>query len=141
MSQPTPPPDDELTPLLSDPDAQAWFEQHLAELRQDAYGQRILYFVLAATFVVGFLGYIVGYLLKSSATTEPLGLIADMTYTFGFALWTAAIIVVLIEIIPEAKRRQIRRALEAYEAIRREKAGTPEQGIGPEKTRSRSSRS
>ena len=140
MTKSTPPADDELTPLLRDPDAQAWFEQHLAELREDAYGQRILYFVLAATFVVGFLGYIVGYLLKLSATTEPLGLIADMTYTFGFALWTAAVIVVLVEIIPEVKRRQIRRALGAYEAVRRE-ARTPDQDIGPEKTRSRSSRS
>ena len=55
------------------------------------------------------------------ATTEPLGLLADLLYTFGFALWTAAVVVVLVEIIPEAKRRQVRRALEAYEAKRRDK--------------------
>ena len=30
-------------------------------------------------------------------------------------------VVVLIEVIPEVKRRQIRRSLEAYEAIRRAK--------------------
>ena len=46
---------------------------------------------------------------------------ADLLYTFGFALWTAAVVVVLVEIIPEAKRRQVRRALEAYEAIRSRK--------------------
>lgn len=127
MSQPTPPPDDEITPLLDDPDARAWFEEHLSVLRKDAYGQRILYSVLAATFVVGFASYVVGYLLKTAVTTEPLGLLADMAYSFGFALWTAAVIVVLVEVIPEAKRRQIRRALEAYEAVRPEKAPTPDE--------------
>jgi hypothetical protein len=122
MSQPVPLPDTELDPnLLNDPEVQAWFEKHLTELRQDAYGPRILYSILAAAFVVGFAAYVAGYVLKSTATTEPLGLLADMLYTFGFALWTAAVVVVLVEIIPEAKRRQIRRALEAYEAIRRTK--------------------
>jgi hypothetical protein len=43
MSQPTPPPDPEIDAMLRDPAAQAWFEEHLTELRQDAYGQRILY--------------------------------------------------------------------------------------------------
>ena len=45
-----------------------------------------------------------------------------MVYTFGFALWTGAVVVVLVEIIPEVKRRQIQRSLEAYEAIRSRKA-------------------
>ena len=45
-----------------------------------------------------------------------------MVYTLGFALWTAAIVVVVVEIVPEVKRRQVRRSLEAYEAIRRRKA-------------------
>ena len=127
MSQPTPAPDDDLGSLLSEPEAQAWFEQHLTELRQDAYGQRILYWVLATAFVVGLLVYVVGYLPRSSAPIEPFGLLADMLYTLGFALWTAVVVVVLIEVIPEVKRRQIRRSLEAYERIRRKKAGA---GIG-----------
>jgi F0F1-type ATP synthase assembly protein I len=122
MSQPSPLPDEEIGTLLNEPGGQDWFEKHLPELRQDAYGQRILFQVLAAAFVVGLAAYTVGYLLKSTATTEPLGLIADLIYTFGFALWTAAVVVVLVEIVPEAKRRQIRRALEAYEATRRDKA-------------------
>jgi hypothetical protein len=122
MSQPAPPPDDEITPLLNDPEAQKWFEEHLADLRKDAYGERIRSFILVAIFVVGLAMYVAGYLLRSTATTEPFGLLADMTYTFGFALWTAAVVVVLVEVIPEVKRRQIRRALEAYEAIREEKA-------------------
>jgi F0F1-type ATP synthase assembly protein I len=122
MSQPTPPPDGELDQLLSDPEARRWFEDHLADLRQDAYGQRIQYQVLVATFAIGLVAYVIGYLLRSATTTEPVGLLVDMVYTLGFALWTAAIVVVVVEIVPEAKRRQIRRSLEAYEAIRRTKA-------------------
>ena len=122
MLQPTPPPDPEIDAMLKDPAARAWFEKHLAELREDAYGQRILYWVLAGAFVVGLVAYVAGYLLRSASPTEPVGLLADLVYTFGFALWTAAVVVVLMEVIPEVKRRQIRRSLEAYEAIRREKS-------------------
>ena len=122
MSEPTPRPDGELDQLLSDPAARTWFEKHLAELRQDAYGQRIQYQVLVATFAIGLVAYLIGYLLRSTASEEPFGLLADMVYTLGFALWTAAIVVVVVEIVPEVKRRQIRRSLEAYEAIRRRKA-------------------
>ena len=118
MSQPTPRPDDEID--LDDPEVQAWFEEHMSVLRQGAYGQRFLYFTLAGAFVVGLIAYVAGYFLRSSATTEPFGLLADLLYTFGFALWTAAVVVVLVEIIPEAKRRQVRRALEAYEAKMRD---------------------
>ena len=120
MSQPTPLPDDGVD--YNDPKVQAWFEEHLTGLRQDAYGQRILYSILAVAFVVGLAAYVAGYLLRSTATTEPLGLLADLVYTLGFALWTAVVVVVLIEVIPEVKRRQIRRSLEAYEAILRDKA-------------------
>ena len=122
MSHPTPLPDTELDPeLLNDPQVQVWFEKHLADLRQEAYGPRLLYSVLVGAFVVGLVAYVVGYLLRTTAPAEPLGLLADMVYTFGFALWTGAVVVVLVEIVPEVKRRQIKRSLEAYEAIRRRK--------------------
>ena len=71
-------------------------------LRQGAYGQKFLYFTLAGAFRVGSAAYVAGYFLRPSATTEPFGLLADLLYTFGFALWTAAVVVVLVEIIPEA---------------------------------------
>jgi hypothetical protein len=118
MSQTPQRTDDEIAVLLDDPEARAWFEVHLKDLRAGAYGQRFLYYTLVIAFVIGLIAYIAGYLLRSTATTEPLGLLADMTYTFGFALWTAALIVVLLEVVPEVKRRQVRRALEAYEATR-----------------------
>ena len=76
MSQPTPLPDDGVD--YNDPKVQAWFEEHLTGLRQDAYGQRILYSILAVAFVVGLAAYMAGYLLRSTATTGPLGLLADL---------------------------------------------------------------
>ena len=113
------PPDDELDELLSDPDAQAWFEKHLDDLRQEAYGPRILYSILVIGFVLGLAAYVAGYLIRSTAPAEPLGLLADLLYGLGLALWTGVVVVVFVQVLPEAKRRQIKRALEAYEAVRR----------------------
>ncbi|HEY7132803.1 MAG TPA: hypothetical protein VH440_11155 [Candidatus Limnocylindrales bacterium] len=126
MSQPTPPLDEGTAALLNDPGAREWFEKHLPEMRENAYGQRFLYWTLATTFVVGLIAYVAGYLVKSGGPDEPVALLADMLYTFGFALWTAAVIVVLLEVIPQVKRRQIRRAVEAYEATRGQQPGRPD---------------
>jgi hypothetical protein len=94
----------------------AWVGEHLPYVRRTALGQRPLYWILAIGFVAGFAAHVGGYFLKSSATTEPLGLVADLLYAFGWALWTGVIVVLFVQIIPEAKRRQFKLALEAYEA-------------------------
>jgi hypothetical protein len=85
-------------------------------------GQRLLYQSLGICFVVGLAAQVGGYLLRSSATTEPLGLVADLLYSLGFALWTGVVVAVFVQIIPEARRRALKQALEAYEAAQREKA-------------------
>jgi hypothetical protein len=72
--------------------------------------------------VVGLATHVGGYLLGSEVTTELPGLVADLLYALGFSLWTGVVVVVFVQIIPEAKRRQFRQALGAYEAARREKA-------------------
>ncbi|HEY6592241.1 MAG TPA: hypothetical protein VI751_14630 [Actinomycetota bacterium] len=95
---------------------------YLPELRRSVAGQRILYTSLAIGFVVGLAAHVGGYLLRSSATTEPLGLLADLLYALGWALWTGVVVVVFVQIFPEAKRRQIMRGLDAYEAALRDKA-------------------
>jgi hypothetical protein len=107
---------------VDDPRALAWMEEHLPEFRQQASGQRPLYWILGIGFVVGLAVHIGGYLLKTSATTEPLLLVADLLYALGWALWTSVIVVVFVQIWPEAKRRQLKRWLDAYEAARRETA-------------------
>ena len=115
-------PDEELDPLLRDPDTLAWMDEHLPELRRSVYGQRLLYQSLAVGFVVGLAAQVGGYLLRPSPPTEPLGVVADLLYALGWALWTGVVVVVFVQIIPEIKRRQIKRTLDAYEATLREKA-------------------
>ena len=115
--------DEELHHLgLDDPGVRAWMGKHLPELRRSAYGQRLLYQSLGIAFVVGLAAHIGGYLLKSSVTTELLGLVADLLYALGFALWTGVVVVVFAEVLPEVKRRQFKRMLDAYEATRRDQA-------------------
>jgi len=55
----------------------AWVGEHLPQVRRSISGQRLLYWSLGIGFVVGLAAHVGGYLLRSSATTEPLGLVAD----------------------------------------------------------------
>jgi hypothetical protein len=119
---PQPFPDQGLDPRLGDPEALAWMDKHLPELRRSAYGQRILYQSLGVGFVVGLAAHVGGYLLKSSVTTELLGLVADLLYALGYALWTGVVVVLFFQVVPEVKRRQIKRWLDAYETTRRDPA-------------------
>jgi hypothetical protein len=100
----------------------AWMGEHLPELRRSAFGQRLLYQSLGVGFVVGLAAHVGGYLLKSSVTTEPLVLVADLLYALGYSLWTGVVVVVFVQIVPEAKRRQFKQALDAYEAAQRDQA-------------------
>ena len=121
--------DDELGVSLADPAVAHWFEDHLTDLRKDASG-RIVYRILAVVIVVGLVAHVAGYLLRTTATSEPLGLLADLLYTLGWGLWTGAVIVVVVQIIPEVKRQQIKRAVDAYEATRRTKSRAGQGGDG-----------
>ena len=94
----------------------AWVGENLTLARRSASGQRVLYWVLGIGFVVGLAAHIGGFLLKSSVTTEPVALLADLLYALGWALWTGVIVVVFVQIYPQAKKRQYRQALDAYEA-------------------------
>jgi hypothetical protein len=107
---------------VDDPRAVAWMEAHLPEYRRQASGQRPLYWILGIGFVVGLAAQIGGFLLKTSATTEPVLLVADLLYALGWSLWTGVVVVFFVQIWPEAKRRQLKRWLDAYEAARREQA-------------------
>lgn len=68
--------------------------------------------------MVGLSAHVGGYLLRPSPPTEPLSLVADLPYALGYALWTGVVVAVFVQVVPEAKRRQIKRALDAYEAAR-----------------------
>ena len=99
-----------------------WVGDHLPEVRRTAVGQRPVYWILGIGFVLGMAAYVGGYALRSSVTTEPLRFVGDLLYTLGWALWTGVVVVVFLQVLPEAKRRQYKQALDAYEAALRDKA-------------------
>jgi TPR repeat protein len=90
--------------------------ENLTLVRRSVSGQRDLYWSLGIGFVVGLAAHVGGFLLKSSVTTEPLLLVADLLYALGWALWTGVVVVVFVQIYPETKKRQYKQALDAYEA-------------------------
>jgi len=94
----------------------------MRQLRESIFGQRLVLQSLLIGLVLGLAAYVSGYALKASVTTEPMKLVADLLYALGWALWTGVIVALFVEIIPRAKQRQIKRALDAYEAALHEKA-------------------
>jgi hypothetical protein len=94
----------------------AYVGEHLTLVRRTASGERPSYWILGVGFVVGLAAHSGGFLLKTSATTEPLALVADLLYALGWALWTSVIVVLFVQIWPDIKRRQYKQALDAYEA-------------------------
>jgi hypothetical protein len=81
----------------------AWVGEHLTLVRRTASGQRPVYWILGTGFVVGLAAHVGGFLLKTSAATEPLSLLADLLYALGWAMWTSVVVVVFVQLVPEAK--------------------------------------
>ena len=111
-----------IPPEFTDERVLAWMEEHLPELRQSASGQHFLYWSLAISFVVGLAAQVIGYFLLLSAPSGIPGLFADLLHALGWSLWTGVVVAVFIQVIPEVKRRQIRRAIDTYEALQHEKS-------------------
>ena len=107
---------------VDDPDTLAWMTEHLPEWRPAGFR--------AAALVLDPRDRLRGgpgrscrrFLLKNSVTTEPLLLVADLLYALGWSLWTGVVVVFFVQIWPEAKRRQLKWSLDAYEAVLPEKA-------------------
>ena len=108
---------------LQEPAAMDWMGEHLTDLRRTVAEHRIRKQLLWIGFVGGLLAHVAGYLLGASATSDLVGLLADLLYALGYALWTGVVVVLMVEIIPRAKERQIARAIDAYEATLRAKVG------------------
>jgi hypothetical protein len=94
----------------------AWVGEHLTLVRRTASGERPSYWILGVGFVAGLAAHVGGFLLKTSVTAEPVALVAELFYALGWALWTGVIVVLFVQIWPDAKRRQYQRALDAYQA-------------------------
>jgi hypothetical protein len=92
-----------------------WVGENLTEVRRVVSGERVLHWILWMALVIGLLAHVAGYALRKSVTTEPLGLLGDLLYALGHVLWTGVVLVMFLQILPEAKRRQYKKALDAYE--------------------------
>jgi len=112
-------------PWLANEWVLAWMEENATKLRQTASGQRILFWPLGIGLVVGLAAHVGGYALQSSLPTGFLGLLGDLLHALGWSLWTGVVVAVFVQVIPDVKRRQIRQALDAYDAARREQAQAP----------------
>ena len=110
--------------MFADEQVLAWMEEHVTELKHSVSGQRILYESLILSFVVGLAAHVGGYALLASMPSGLLGLLADLLHALGWSLWTGVVVAVFVQVIPEVKRRQIKQAIETYEALQREKAPT-----------------
>lgn len=116
--------DEDFGSWVHDPRILDWAAEHLPELRRSVSERRTLRWSVVIGFLVGLAAHVTGFLLKSSTTTEPRSLLADLLYTFGWALWTGVVVVVFFQLVPEAKTRQIKRAADAFEAALRDRAQT-----------------
>ncbi len=93
-----------------------WIGRHRQKLRQQYVEDYRLYFQSLGTgFAIGFVAHVIGYLLKGSHVAEPFSLLADLLYAFGYALWTGVVVALFVQVLPERKRRQIKRTLDAYD--------------------------
>jgi hypothetical protein len=81
----------------------AWVGENLTLVRRTASGERPIYWILGIGFVVGLAAHVGGFLLKTLTTAEPLLLVADLLYALGGVLWTGVVLVVFIQIFPEAQ--------------------------------------
>jgi hypothetical protein len=93
---------------------------YLREHRQDLAGWiaegRFERWILPLALALGLLAYTAGYVLRASATGEPVTFLADLVYGLGFALWTGVVVAFFVQVFPQAKRRQLQRYLDAYDA-------------------------
>jgi hypothetical protein len=94
-------------------------DENAAFIRPYLEGNRFLYEFLTIAFVLGLVAHVIGYWLTSSVTAEPFRLVAELVYSMGGALWTGVVVIGFVQVFPDAKRRQLRRALAAIEARKR----------------------
>ncbi len=97
--------------------------QNIDLLQPYISSDRILRSFLAIALVLGLVAHVAGYLIKVGAADEPWRLVGDLIYALGFALWTGTVVVFFVQVFPEAKRRQLERAIAAVEALKRSGRG------------------
>ena len=103
-----------------------WAAQNLPQIRGWIAGRRFLYDAMITTVIVGLIAHVAGYLLAVSGSGEPRGLVADLLSNLGVALWTGAVLVMFVQVLPDYQRRTALRLIEQSEALLREKNRSPD---------------
>ena len=87
-----------------------WLAEHLDEAQGWKNEDQILRRALITTFVLGLgihvLGFAIGAGVFGPADALAASLAADLLANFGLALWTAAVIVLFLEVWPRATARR-----------------------------------
>lgn len=105
------------------PEEVAWIKANLPRIHRWMAGRRFLQEALVMAFVLGLVSHVVGYLLQTATSGEPLGLVADLLATLGTTVWTGVVLFCFVELLPAAKRRSAARWLAVYEATVSEQGG------------------
>jgi len=103
-----------------------WAAQHQPQIRGWISGRRFLYDAMLTAVILGLIAHVAGYLLGVSGSGEPRGLVVDLLSNLGVALWTGAVLVVFVQVLPDYQRRTARRLIEHSEALARVEDPSPE---------------
>jgi hypothetical protein len=91
---------------------------HYADVLKWVAPQRWLMTSLAFALLLGLVAHIAGWATSSGAgeADDLIALVGDLLANLGIALWTSAIIVVFLEVLPAAARRRAH-AYASYAAV------------------------
>ena len=103
-----------------------WAAQRLPQIRGWISGRLFLYHAMVTAVIVGLIAHVAGYLLGVSGSGEPRGLVADLLSNLGMALWTGAVLVVFMQVLPDYQRRTALRLVEQSEALLRVEHRSPD---------------
>ena len=104
-----------------------WAAEHLPQIRGWIAGRRFLYEAVAIAVILGLTAHVAGYVLGVSGSGEPRGLLADLLSNLGVALWTGAVLVAFVQLLPDFQRRTAMRLVEQTEALSRAEERSPEE--------------
>ena len=103
-----------------------WAAQHQPEIRGWITGRRFLYDAMLTAVILGLIAHVAGDVLAASGSGEPRGLAADLLSNLGVALWTGAVLVVFVQVLPDYQRRTALRLVEQSEALLQVKDRSPD---------------
>lgn len=98
-----------------------WARQHLGQMRRTVRGNRMLYWMLAITFALGLILYLLSFAMTGKVINLPPGwfakILPDFLYNLGIILWTSVILVLFLEVAVDIQRKRWRRYIKLIEKV------------------------